>query len=101
MQIADSAGNKNVGFILEERRNVWKIKLKGTNKIVHLKKLTFNSETQQYQFNDHKHYMGRYITTYWPIRMLLSNTGLCRMTINRVGYLKSNENIIAAPLFTS
>ena len=101
VQIANSAGDKNVGFILEERRNVWKIKLKGTNEIVNLKKLTFNSETQQYQFNDHKHYMGRYITTYWPIRILLSNTGLCRMAINQVKFVKLNDKIIELPLFTN
>ena len=39
--IVDGEGNKGVGFILEERRKFWKIKLKFTNEVCHLKSSTY------------------------------------------------------------
>ena len=100
VQIVDGLGKKNIGFILEERRTFWKIKLKTTNDIIHLKKLTYNSEEGRYELNNFCDHNGRHITKYWPIRMYLTKKGNCRMTINRVGFGKNNA-IIQSILFTS
>ena len=101
VQIADKDGKKGVGFILEERRLFWKIKIMGTNNICYLKKLTYNIDEHRYEFNDFVDYCGRYIISYWPIRLSLSKTGMCRMTINRVGFEKATNDIIVARTFTS
>ena len=101
VQIADKDGKKGVGFILKERHHFWKIKIMGTNNICYLKKLTYNFDENRYEFNDFVDYCGRYITTYWPIRLSVSKAGMCRMTINRVGFEKATGNIIVAHTFTS
>ena len=45
---------------------------------------------------------GRRIVSFWPIRILLYNSGLCKMTINRVSWQeKRPHNIIQQFEFTS
>ena len=100
--VTDALGKKSVGFILEERRSFWKIQLKNTNHICFLKKLEYNYETETYNFNDFVDHCGRRITSFWPIRLSLSKSGSCRMTINRVSFQKQlPKRIITAPMFTS
>ena len=102
VSVVDSNGKKGVGFILEERRNFWKIKLKNTSEVCYLKKLLYNKQNEMYDFNGFHDYQGRTISSYWPIRILLSKSGSCRMTINRFSYKTERpNNILTAPMFTS
>ena len=61
VSVVDSNGKKGVGFILEERRNFWKIKLKNTSEVCYLKKLLYNEENEMYDFNGFHDYQGRTI----------------------------------------
>ena len=101
VQIADRNGKKGVGFIMEERRNFWKIMMKETSQILNLKKVTYNADENKYEFNDFTDYLGNYITTYWPIRLSLANNGSCSMTLNRVSFEKQSNRIIQQISFTS
>lgn len=50
--VFDGNGRKGVGFIMEERRNLWKIKVKHTNEICYLKKMVYNVGSERYDLND-------------------------------------------------
>ena len=101
VQIANRDGKKGVGFIMEEHRNFWKIIMKETNEILNLKKVNYNKDDNRFKFNDFVDYNSNYITTYWPIRILLANNGSCRMTLNCVLFEKHSNIIIQKITFTS
>ena len=101
--VLDAYGRKCVGYVLEELGDTWRIKLRQTNEVLFLRKLVYDLAEGHYDIDTSiKDDAGRRIVSFWPIRILLYNSGLCKMTINRVSWQeKRPHNIIQQFEFTS
>ena len=101
--VMDAYGRNCVGYVLEELGDLWRIKLRLTNEIILLRKLVYNRAEGTYDTEDTVvDDSGRRIVSFWPIRILLYNSGLCKMTINRVSWHERKPNkIIEQFTFTS
>ena len=83
-------GSKTIiGYIMNEDRGRWSIKLKD-NSIIRSRPAKYIKEDGTYMFpiqqNSRKGYFV--INQYWPIRVLIYTRGEIRFTLNRIGYRK-------------
>lgn len=89
-------GKLCIGYILNENENgnVWKVQL-ATNRICSLTKPAFVSKEGKYKYLDPTDLPGtRVITEYWPIRLLLFDSGHGRLSLNRLTFDNSNKIIL-------
>ena len=101
--VLDAYGRKSVGYVLEELGDIWRIKLRQTNETISMRKLVYNLAEGHYDTGRSiKDEVGRRIVSFWPIRILFYNSGLCKMTINRVSWQERRPNNIVQKFeFTS
>eukprot|EP00978_Attheya_sp_CCMP212_P014420 scaffold36716_cov41-Attheya_sp.AAC.4 len=85
-------GQHCVGYIVDENEsgNVWTIKL-ATNEIIELEKPQYNEKMGAYIYSINERRSARVIEQYWPIRILLQNSGRGKYTLNRVTYDNNNR----------
>jgi hypothetical protein len=89
-------GKNCIGYIVDESANgnVWRVQLV-TNKMCSLTKPPFESNVGKYQYSDPNEAQGRVlITEYWPIRILLLNSGHGRLSLNRVTFDNADKIVL-------
>ena len=87
-------GKHNIlGYILEDLNDRWKIHL-ANDEIIWLNKLHYDEETNKYEYVPVEDTKKKYITMYWPIRLLINQNGNCKMTLNKVAFDSSSNNIV-------
>eukprot|EP00978_Attheya_sp_CCMP212_P008128 scaffold18931_cov62-Attheya_sp.AAC.4 len=88
-------GKNCIRYIVDESANgnVWRVQLV-TNKMCSLTKPPFESKERKYQYSDPNEVQGRVITEYWPIRILLLNSGHGRLSLNRVTFDNADKIVL-------
>lgn len=83
------------GYILKEVHDRWQIQLEN-NKKLWMTKVKYDAENNRYEYAvPHGNTNKKYMTMYWPIRMLINDNGHCKMTLNKVSFESGTGNIVS------
>jgi hypothetical protein len=87
-------GRHCIGYVLDESEDgdLLSVKL-STNEVIELPKPQFNEECGVYVYPSNDIGSSRTIEKYWPIRILIHETGRGKFTLNRVAYNNHNRII--------